>query len=551
MGGSSTFDCYHDPRELAMDHPSRPRLRSTFAATLALAALAAPLGAQHDHAHDGALGTLRFPTSCNAAAQPVFERGVAMLHSFWFEEAIRTFGEAAAADPACAMAHWGAAMTLLGNPFTGVSPTEPQLREALASARRAVELAAGATPREQGYAAAVLALYEGYETVDHRTRLRAHEAAMDRLRAAHPDDAEAAIFYARAVIANAPPTDLTFARQLHAAQVLDPLFRAQPEHPGLAHYTIHAYDAPPIAQQGLEAARRYAGIAPAAPHALHMPSHIFTRLGYWDESIETNRRSAAAEPDTNAAVHPMDYLVYAYLQQGRDREAAAVVRRSTLNPDRFYNAILGYNFAAMHARLTLERGAWSDAAGLRALPGAPPHVQAITRFARAVGAARGGQPAAAREDVAALAALRDSLAGRRESYWATIVDAQRLAAEAWLARAEGDDARALRLAEEAAALEETVEKHPVTPGPLLPARELLGDLLMELGRPADAQRAYEATLVREPNRARALFGAAGAAERAGDAASARRHYEHLLQVMRAADAGRREVQTARAFLARR
>ncbi len=536
-----------------MDTPPRPRLRPTvFAgATLALAALAAPLAAQHDHAHDGALGTLQFPTSCNAAAQPVFERGVVMLHSFWFEEAIRTFGEAAAADPGCAMAHWGAAMTLLGNPFTGVSPAEPQLREALASARRAVELAGPATPREQGYAAAVLALYDGYETTDHRTRLRAHEAAMDRLRAAHPDDAEAAIFYARAVIANAPPTDLTFARQLHAAQLLDPLFRAQPEHPGLAHYTIHAYDAPPIAQQGLEAARRYAGIAPAAPHALHMPSHIFTRLGYWDESIETNRRSAAAEPDSNAAVHPMDYLVYAYLQQGRDREAAAVVGRSTLNPDRFYNAILGYNFAAMHARLTLERGAWNDAAGLRVLPTAAPHVQAITHFARALGAARGGQPAAARADVEALAALRDTLAGRRETYWATIVGAQRLAAEAWLARAEGDDARALALAEEAAALEETVEKHPVTPGPLLPARELQADLLMELGRAAEAQRAYEATLVREPNRARALFGAAGAAERAGDAASARRHYAQLLEVMRAADDGRREVQAARAFLARR
>ncbi|HST60729.1 MAG TPA: hypothetical protein VLK84_18660, partial [Longimicrobium sp.] len=348
-----------------MDIPPRLRLRSTTAAvTLALAALALPLAAQHDHAHDGAVGTVQFPTSCNATAQPVFERGVAMLHSFWFEEAIRTFGEAAAADPGCAMAHWGAAMTLLGNPFTGMSPAEPQLREALASARRAVELSAGQTPREQGYAAAVLALYDGYETTDHRTRLRAHEAAMESVRAAHPDDAEAAIFYARAVIANAPPTDLTFARQLHAAQLLDPLFRAQPEHPGLAHYTIHAYDAPPIAQQGLEAARRYAGIAPAAPHALHMPSHIFTRLGYWDESIETNRRSAAAEPDSNAAVHPNDYMVYAYLQQGRDREAERVVRRAVQNTDRFYSSVLGYNYAAMPARFALERGRWDEAAGL-------------------------------------------------------------------------------------------------------------------------------------------------------------------------------------------
>jgi tetratricopeptide (TPR) repeat protein len=533
-----------------MDHQPYLRLRTPFAA-FALAALAVlPLGAQEDHAHDGALGSVQFPTSCGAAAQPVFERGVAMLHSFWFDQAARTFGEAAAADPACAMAHWGVAMTLLGNPFTGISPAEPQLREALAAARRAVELGRAATPREQGYAAAALALYDAFETTDHRARLRAHEAAMGLVREAHPDDPEAAIFFARAVIANAPPTDLTFARQLFAAQLLDPLFRVQPHHPGLAHYTIHAYDAPPIAQQGLEAARRYAGIAPAAPHALHMPSHIFTRLGYWDESIETNRRSAAAEPDSNAALHPMDYLVYAYLQQGRDAEAARVVQRAVQSSDRFYSSILGYNFAAMPARLVLERDAWGDAANLRVPAAAAPYAQAITRFARAIGAARGGQPDAARGEVAALVALRDTLTGRREAFWATIVDAQRLAAEAWLARAEGDDARALRLAGEAAALEETVEKHPVTPGPLLPARELQGDLLLELGQAAAAQRAYEATLVREPNRARALFGAARAAERAGDAASARRHYQQLLEVMRAADAGRREVHAARAFLAR-
>ncbi|HEX6370456.1 MAG TPA: hypothetical protein VF006_16155 [Longimicrobium sp.] len=507
-----------------------------------------PAGAQdHAHGEHGALGSLRFPSSCSAAAQPVLERGVAMLHSFWFDRAQATFREAAAADPGCAMAHWGEAMTLLGNPFTGVSPSEPQLRAALAAARAAVDGAR--TPRERAYAEAVLVLYQDFETVDHRTRLRAHEEAMRRVREAHPDDPEAAIFYARAVIANAPPSDLTFARQLHAAQILDSLFRAQPEHPGLAHYTIHAYDAPPIAQQGLEAARRYAGIAPAAPHALHMPSHIFTRLGYWDESIETNRRSAAAEPDSNAAVHPNDYLVYAYLQQGRDAEAERVVRRAVQNTDRFYSSILGYNYGAMPARLALERARWDEAAALPLSPGAPRHVEAITRFARALGAARGGHAAAARTEVAALAALADSLTARRDEYWATIVGAQRLAAEAWLAHAEGDDARAVRLAGEAAALEETVEKHPVTPGPILPARELLGDLLLELRRHAEARQAYEATLRREPNRARALFGAARAAELAGDASAARAHYQHLLEVMRAADAERREVQAARAYLA--
>lgn len=527
----------------------QPRPSRSVSTLLALALLSAiPAGAQeHAHAAHGDLGRLSFPSSCSAAAQPVFERGVAMLHSFWFDQAQRAFQEAAAADPGCTMARWGEAMTLLGNPFTGVSPMEPQLRAALAAARAAVDGAR--TPRERRYAEAVLALYQDFETVDHRTRLRAHEDAMRRVREAHPDDPEAAIFYARAVIANAPPSDLTFARQLHAAQILDSLFRVQPEHPGLAHYTIHAYDAPPIAQQGLQAARRYAGIAPSAPHALHMPSHIFTRLGYWDESIETNRRSAAAEPDSNAAVHPNDYMVYAYLQQGRDAEAERVVRRAVQNTDRFYASILGYNYGAMPARLALERGRWADAAALPVPAGAPAHVAAITRFARAVGAARGGNPGAARAEVDALGVLLDSLTARRESYWATIVGAQRLAAAAWLARALGDDERALRLAGEAAALEETVEKHPVTPGPLLPARELLGDLLLELRRPAEARQAYEATLRREPNRARALFGAGRAAELAGDAPAARRHYQHLLEVMRAADAERREVLAARAFLA--
>ncbi|HYW14486.1 MAG TPA: hypothetical protein VE871_21140, partial [Longimicrobium sp.] len=247
-------------------------------AVIAAVAAAGPAGAQdtHDHPHGSAerLGRVVFPTSCNAAAQPLVERGVAMLHSFWFEQAERTFAQASAADPACAMAQWGAAMTLLGNPYTGVAPAEPRQRAALASAETAVRLAAGATERERGYADAALALFRDFATVGYRVRLRMHEEAMRRVREAAPDDPEAAIFYARAVIANALPTDLTFARQRLAAGILGPLFAKQPDHPGLAHYTIHAYDAPAMAQHGLEAARRYAGIAPSAPHALHMPSHI-------------------------------------------------------------------------------------------------------------------------------------------------------------------------------------------------------------------------------------------------------------------------------------
>jgi tetratricopeptide (TPR) repeat protein len=531
--------------------PQRSRT-APLSLALALTLLGAPtaLAQDHDHGHAGdasGIGRVEFPTRCAPAAQAHFERGVAMLHSFWFEAAEHAFQEAAAADARCPMPHWGIAMTLLGNPFTGVSPSAASLSRALEAAERAQTLAAATDARELGYARAALALYADHGNTPHRARLQAHEAAMRALHQAHPDDAEAAIFLARAMIANAPPSDLEYTKQLEAAAILEPLLHDRPDHPGIAHYTIHAFDAPPIAERALDAARAYAGIAPDAPHALHMPSHIFTRLGYWDESIETNRRSAAAEPDSNAAVHPMDYLVYAYLQQGRDEAARAVVERAVQHADRFYGGILGYNFAAMPARLALERGRWADAAALHVPPGAG-FARAVTHFARGIGAARAGAPGNAAEDVDALAAIRDSLSAAGEAYWATVVDAQRLAAEAWVAHAAGDRDLALRLAREAADLEETVEKHPVTPGPLLPARELEGDLLLEAGRAADALAAYRATLRREPNRARPLYGAARAAAAAGDAEAAAEYYRQLLALMDRADAERPEPAAAREFL---
>jgi tetratricopeptide (TPR) repeat protein len=522
---------------------------NTYALALSLVATVANAQAAHHHPAGSPenLGKVVFPTTCNAEVQPRFERAVAMLHSFWFDEAYRAFQEVASADPSCAMAHWGVAMTLLGNPLIGQPLPAPRLANALAAAERADSLGRNVSPRERGYIDAVLALYR-QAGADRRPGLAAYEAAMRAVRDRNPDDAEASVFYAIAVVANAPASDLTFARQKHAAEVLTPLFTRQPDHPGLAHYIIPAFDSPQLAQHGLSAARRYADIAPSAPHALHMPSHIFTRLGYWDESISTNRRSASAEPDSNAAVHPMDYMVYAYLQQGRDAEANKVVSRAVNNPDRFYGGIIGYNFAAMPARYALERGRWADAAQLRVPPTAPPYVEAVTRFARAVGAARSGQAAAARGDAARLDTLRDSLTRSRDSYWATVVEAQRLAASAWVARASGDDAEAVRLARAAADLEETVEKHPVTPGPLLPARELEGDLLLELGRPADALRAYEKTLEREPNRGRALAGAARAAQLAGNADGARKHYTALAKLMDRADPDRAEAKIAKEYV---
>ena len=509
-----------------------------------------------DHGHpEGApeqVGTVVFPVSCDAAVVSDFQRGVAMLHSFWFEAANRTFEQVAAADPSCAMAHWGTAMTMMGNPMTRMAPSPERMRIGRAAAMRAKELAASSSHRERMYAASVVAFYEG-EDRSHAERMAAHEAALDELRRMHPDDPEATTFYARAVVANAPPEDLTFARQRAGADLMLPLFEATPRHPGLAHYIIHAYDAPALAREGVKAAFMYADIAPDAPHALHMPSHIFTRLGYWDESIDSNARSAAAEPEPDAAVHPLDYMVYAYLQQGRDAEARAVLDRAVADTDRFYGSILGYNHAAMRARFALERGAWREAAGLAVPEGAPAYVEAITRFARAIGAARlqTADPVGARADAAALARLHGALAEQGDAYWATIVRAQRIAADAWIARAEGNTAGALLLAREAADLEETVEKHPVTPGPILPARELEGDMLMEVGRFAEALAAYEKTLEREPRRSRALFGAARAAELAGRTEIARTHYTALLDVMAKADPERREPSLARKALAGR
>jgi tetratricopeptide (TPR) repeat protein len=506
-------------------------------------------GWDHDHSGEGEIhgvGSVSFPTSCSAEAQPRFEWSVAALHSFWFEQALEGFEEAARMDPDCAMAQWGIAMTLWGNPMTRAAPPEARVRAALGAGERARARSGGITEREWGYIEAAAALFEGHPEVGHIQRMRAHEDAMRRVMEAHPEDTEAAIFYGRIAVGNAPPDDLTFSRQLHAAAIMEPLFREMPDHPGLAHYLIHAYDAPPIAGLGIDAAMRYADIAPDAPHALHMPTHIFTRMGYWEESIELNARSAEAEPVPDAAVHPLDYMVYAYLQLGRDREAAEVLARARSAPDHFHGGLIGYNLAAMRARYALERNDWPGAAALELPEGeALAYVEAVTRFARALGSARSGQIEEARAELSAMASLGDMLDSEGEDYWATVVEAQRLAAEAWVTFASGDAAGALRLARQGADLEGTVEKHPVTPGPLLPARELLGDLLMKLDRPAEALGEYETTLTQERNRARATFGAARAAEAAGDEAGAARHYRALLELLENADEDRPDLQAAR------
>jgi tetratricopeptide (TPR) repeat protein len=520
-----------------------------FALTLAILLPAGVAAQDHQHpAGDVAqLGRVEFPTSCAPAVAARFERAVAALHSFWFEAADSLFRDVLSADPECALAHWGRAMTAMGNPMTRMAPPPAVFTEGEAAAQRARDLSGSLPARERLYIDAAVAFYEGGP--GHLDRMLALERAFEALHRAHPEDREAAIFFGRSLVANGAPDDRTFGRQLRAAELLEPLFAAHPQHPGLAHYLIHAYDAPPLAERGVDAARAYAAIAPAAPHALHMPSHIFTRLGHWDESIETNARSAQAEPDPDAAVHPMDYKVYAYLQQGRDAEARRVLDRAKQIPDRFYGGVMGYNFAAMPARYALERDDWREAAALRLPVGALPYVEAITRFARAVGAARSGAPEAqVAAELAALEQLKRQLDESGESEWSTRVEAQRLAAAAWALHARGETGEALRLAAAGADLEDTIEKHPVTPGPLLPARELKADLLLELGRHAEAQAEYEKTLEREPRRARALYGAARAAQQAGDTARARTHYTELLELLREADEARPELKAARQFL---
>jgi tetratricopeptide (TPR) repeat protein len=533
------------------------RLLAGTAAALTLAA--APAQAQeHDHTHTGApperLGRVEFPVSCNAEAQQRFERAMALLHSFWWSEADRAFDNVLEADPGCAMAYWGKALAARENPF-GPIP-RAGLERGLAAVARA-EALDPPTPRERDYVAAAAVIYRDHERLDHRTRMLAFEEAMQRVHERYPEDPEAAIFYARSLVPNAPFTDRSFERQKRAAELLEPLFLQRPDHPGLAHYLIHAYDVPALAERGTRAAHLYHEIAPSVPHALHMPSHIFTRLGMWKESIEANARSAEAarqyEEENQATlasmdrVHAWDYLVYAYLQLGQDAAAHRLVEEA-IGTRGVTNFAVEYGLAAIPARYALERGRWAEAARLPRFEAATlPEAAAVRHFARGIGAGRSGDAAGAGREAAALATIAETLRPR-DAYWAQVVEAQRLAVAAWAARAVGDNEEALRLARQAVDLEEQQEKHPVTPGPLLPARELLGDLLLALGRTVEARQAYEQTLEDEPNRARTLHGAARAAELAGDHEAARRHYAQYVQLMAQASDERPELAAARRFL---
>jgi hypothetical protein len=528
-------------------------------AILANAALsgAASLSAQ-DHGHRERLGRVSFPVSCGPEAQRRFQRAMAVLHSFWWEEGERAFGAVLAADSTCAMAHWGRALNAWGNPFAG-GPTGP----GLALGSEAAVLAAAwplPTPREQGFVNAAAALYRNPQATSHAARLQSYADTLARLHRDFPEDVEVTIYYALALVATAPRTDTTYAQQKRAIALLDPLYERYPDHPGLAHYIIHSTDTPALASLGLNAARRYARIAPDAPHAQHMPSHIFVRLGLWDETVSANWHSfdagkaharASGTGSSPHELHALDYAVYGYLQRGQDSAARrAIAIGESLQVVLLTNPVVAeYNRTAMAARLPLERGDWAAAAAYPAPQAGDSGVAVILRrFTRAVGAARSGNAAAARAEVAALDAAARLMARRQETYWSRVAEIKRDAAKAWVLFAAGDTAGGLALAAAAADTEEVTDKHPVTPAELLPARELQADMLFAAGRYREALAAYRATLEREPRRARSFFGAGRAAQLAGDREAAVKAYREYMKAMEPGDGSRPELATARAFL---
>jgi tetratricopeptide (TPR) repeat protein len=516
-----------------------------------------------DHHHSPVLGKLTFESSCSPASHAKLVEGLSWLHSFEYGPAARSFGEAATADPNCGMAHWGEAMSYFHPLWAPPTPVEiSQAEQALAKARSAPPK----TEREREYLAAIETFYRDSGVVDHKTRVLAYTSAMAGLHKHYPSDDEASVFYALSLVAAGTlQSDPNFSREKEAAAILTEVLKRQPDHPGVAHYLIHSFDYPPLAQFALPAAERYAGIAPASAHAQHMPSHIFTRLGLWDEAIKSNLRAEAAARAYAKAqslpgswderLHAMDYLAYAYLQTGQDAEAQHVLDElnaiEKADPPNFKVA---YTATAVPARILLERRRWKEAAALtlkdnvaRLVPlekfqWAGAHVH----FARAVGAARSGDAAAAREETGKLKAIEETLVVPPGTYdWRKQVSIERLVADAWATYAEGKKDDALRMMQAAAELDDATEKHPVTPGAVLPAREQLGELLIELNQPSAALAEFEAALKRAPKRLNGLYGAAHAAQLAGDSTKAKSYFAELAEVTKASDGSRSEVKEAR------
>lgn len=512
-------------------------------------------GSAASHDESDHIGKVHFSSSCGEEAQRGLDYALAMLHGFWFPQCINAFTDLTKAQPSCAMAYWGLAMSQRTNPLTGEPSRENTKRgwEAIEQAK----ILEAKTQRERDYVAAMSAYYRDWETLDFRSRILSYEEAMEHVYRRYPEDVEAAVLYALALneAITVLPADKTSSRQLKAARILEEVLSKDPEHPGALHYLIHSYDFPGLAERGLEAANKYASIAPGAPHARHMPSHTYSMLGMWDESISSNE---AALGIAKNYVHAMDFMVYAYLQLGQDGQAKRLVEMSaglqktvpaagqrtpTGSVLTVYTA-----HAAIPARYAIERGAWREAAALEAHHVSPVG-DAITHFTRAMGLARLGDSVHAREEIEMLRSLRDELTQLKQDYWAEQIEIQRTAAAAWVALSEGDKAQALSLMRSAADAEDGSEKHVAMENRLWPMRELLGELLLAVDEPVLALQEFETSLAISRNRLRGLYGAAKAAQRIGDRSKATGFYTQVLGLTKNADSSRREIAEARAFVA--
>jgi len=508
----------------------------------------------HLHESDEKLGTVHFATSCNDVAQTEFNRAVALLHSFQFSRAIAGFDLVLREDTTCGIAYWGIALSDWSNPFAPGAKDSGQLQAGRASAERGKAIGAK-TERERAYIEAAGRLYSNYESTPQQIRLIAYRDAMGEVAAKYPDDHEAQILYALAVAASEDPADKTYAGRVQAGAILEKLFAEEPNHPGLAHYIIHTYDVPPLAAKGLVAARRYTVIAPDAPHALHMPSHLFTRTGYWQESIDTNIAAEAAarrEGQTAEELHATDYEIYADLQTAQDQAAGRIVSSlpeiaTRFDPKAVISGAGGpsvgfFALAAIPARYALERQEWKQATQLVVRDTPFPYTEAMTWFARGYGAARLGKADMANESATALQQIKERLSKANEEYWELQVEIQQVAVAAWAAFAAGRKEEALRKMSLAAELEDGTEKSAVTPGPLAPARELLGEMFLQVNEPGHALEQFEATLKKEPGRFRALYGAARAAQLNGNRDASQKYYLELLTVCTRSDKpGRTEL----------
>jgi tetratricopeptide (TPR) repeat protein len=518
-------------------------IRATMLATV-MVAMTGNAFAQQDER----LGKLSFPTSCDPKVQAEFERGVAMIHSYWFTIARRTFEGVLRDDPNCAMAHWGVAMDILGNMFVS-PPTRDGANAAWAELEKA-RAAGPQTERERDWIEALSAYYRDHEKTPVNARLAAYRTAMARMAERYPDDFEVQANYALTLQAAASPADTAYTDQLKSVAILEKLYQQNPLHPGVTHYIIHGYDFAPLAEKGIPAARRYAGIAPAVPHARHMPSHIYSMMGLWEESIGSNASALEIQPDY---YHAADFSVYAYLQLSQDAKASALTEKSVAAADRGDRPIVLANFTAknaMPARYVLERADWAGAAALPFKPSQYPQADSILHFTRGLGMARSGNLGGAKAEIEAIKALRTTLEKANQSYWADRSEEQILAISAWIALKAGERDQSLKFMRAAADGEDGSVKNVSMENRLYPFRELLGELLLEMGQSTAAQSEFATALKATPNRYRVLLGIARAANAAGDRQTASEYFGKLVNLAKNADTERPETQEAKTFLAR-